>query len=86
MKTKLTLRILRRWDAFLKRLHTWLKAQGVPLCDGMYGECFCKGSRRRQYTQYVLEGSNWVFLCDTCMEANDEYWKEMWKEYYGGVL
>ena len=68
-------------------LHKWIRSHtALPLCDGLYGPCFCKGHRRAQNTAYVDEKRNWVFLCDTCMEANDEYWKEMWREYYGSVL
>ena len=68
-------------------IHTWIRSHtALPLCDGLYGPCFCRGHRRVQNTAYVDEKKNWVFLCDTCMEANDEYWNEMWREYYGSVL
>jgi hypothetical protein len=86
MKTKMTMKLLRRWDAFLQWLHKYLKAHGVKLCDGMYGVCFRKGSKHRQNTAYNEDKRNWVFMCPRCREANHEYWKEMWKEYYGGVL
>ena len=86
MKTKLTLRILRRWDAFLKRLHKYLKSKGVKLCNGMYGPCFKKGTKHRQNTAYHDDKRNWVFLCPRCSEANNEYWAEMWREYWRGCL
>lgn len=42
--------------------------------------------RRRQNTAYVHEESNWITVCDTCFEDVEEYWKEMWEQYYGGRL
>ena len=79
---------LLRWRYNIKIwLHTWIRSHtALPLCDGLYGPCFCRGHRRVQNTAYVDEKKNWVFLCDTCMEANDEHWDEMWREYYGSVL
>jgi hypothetical protein len=38
--------------------------------------------RRRQNTAYVDDERNWKVLCDKCQEDNDEYWNEMWKDYY----
>ena len=35
-----------------------------------------------QRTQYANEQDNWVTLCPTCKERNDEYWDERWDEYY----
>ena len=39
-----------------------------------------------QRTMYVNEEDNWVTLCELCKEENDEYWDEMWKEYYRECL
>ncbi len=39
-----------------------------------------------QRTMYEKEEDNWVTLCESCKEENDEYWDEMWKEYYRGCL
>lgn len=50
-------------------------------------------SRRRQNTQYVFEGEegssedpNYVTLCNDCHVINDDYWEDMWQEYYRGCL
>jgi hypothetical protein len=40
----------------------------------------------RQRTHYINEKDNWVTLCEDCKEANDEYWDQMWDEYYKGCL
>jgi len=58
----------------------------MPLCHGIGGPCFKKGKRQRQNTQYVKDESNYVFLCDECMEINNEHWQERWDEYYSGCI
>ncbi len=90
----ITLRLRRLSRRGLRRLyngkvwtHCWLRAHtALPLCDGLYGVCFQRGHRRVQNTAYVQPEKNMVFLCDSCAEANEEYWNEMWREYYGGLL
>ena len=42
--------------------------------------------RRHMGTQYVDEESNYCFECDECYEKTLEYWDEMFREYYGGLL
>lgn len=42
--------------------------------------------KRRQMTSYVDDRSNWSRLCDDCQKDSDEYWTEMWDEYYRGRL
>jgi hypothetical protein len=42
--------------------------------------------RRRQMTAYAREECNWDVLCDDCQAYRDEYWSEMWKDYWGGLL
>lgn len=42
--------------------------------------------RYHQYTSYADEESNWVTLCPPCREENDKYWRDMWDEYYAGLL
>jgi hypothetical protein len=44
------------------------------------------GEFRRQHTAYVNEASNWSFLCDPCQKEADEYWDDMWTEYYHSVM
>lgn len=54
----------------------------VGLCD----YCGCKGAaRRRQNTAYVNDERNWAILCPLCQDANDDYWRERWDEYYASV-
>ena len=40
----------------------------------------------RQHTSYEHIEDNYVTACSLCKKQNDEYWDEMWKEYYSGVL
>ena len=42
--------------------------------------------RRPQNTAYVDEESNWAVLCAECQEEADEYWNDMWAEYYSGCM
>lgn len=55
-------------------------------CTGWEEECKKKGKWRRQNTKYTEEYLNWVFLCDDCMKANEEHWKERWDDYYSDIL
>lgn len=49
--------------------------------------CGVRNARRnRQCTNYCDDERNWDTLCPICQEDSDEYWKGMWKEYYGSVL
>jgi hypothetical protein len=42
--------------------------------------------RYRQNTQFVDEESNWVTLCPPHVEDNEEYWADMWSQYYQGCM
>jgi hypothetical protein len=56
-------------------------------CEGWEGPCdSMNAKRRRQNTQYCDDEMNWVVLCDECMKWNDQYWKDMWSDYYSDVL
>lgn len=35
-----------------------------------------------QQTCYQAHDSNWVILCAECKELNDEYWADLWRDYY----
>lgn len=48
--------------------------------------CFKFGRWERQNTAYTDEESNWVFLCDECHKYNDEYWADMWSNYWSSRL
>lgn len=39
----------------------------------------------RQNTAYVDDFKNYFRGCEDCREQNDEYWAEMWNDYYGMV-
>ena len=52
-------------------------------CDGFDGPCeSMNATRQKQNTAYVDRERNWVTLCPDCMKGNDEYWAEMWADYY----
>lgn len=54
-------------------------------CQGWEGPCENNtASLQRQNTAYHDDERNWVTLCPECMKACDEYWAEMWEEYYNG--
>ena len=49
--------------------------------------------RYHQRTSYIYEGEpgdvddpNMVSLCPPCAIENDEYWDDMWEEYYRACL
>lgn len=43
-------------------------------------------ARRHQNTRYVNEESNYATFCSDCQKEVDEYWDELWAEYYTGRL
>ena len=42
--------------------------------------------RRRQNTAYADDERNFVTLCPSCHEENNEHWREQWQEYWGNVI
>lgn len=45
--------------------------------------CNCRGAyRQRMMTAYNDEESNWTNQCDSCMEETQDYWADMWLDYY----
>lgn len=40
----------------------------------------------RQMTAYANDASNYAWACDPCQKDLNEYWDEMWRDYYAGVL
>ncbi len=67
-------------------LYKFLRFIKVPLCRGFDDICFNIGKKRRQRTAYVDDDLNWCFLCDECMEYNNEHWNDMWNDYYRLVM
>jgi len=39
-----------------------------------------------QGTAYVNDIDNYVNTCPECKIKNDEYWRDMWADYYSGCL
>lgn len=39
-----------------------------------------------QHTCYVDYDSNIVTLCPECREENDQYWADMWSDYYSAIM
>ena len=60
--------------------------ENEKFCHGFDAPCSHIGKIRRQNTQYVDDERNWVFLCNECNKRNEEYWADMWREYYASVL
>lgn len=60
--------------------------------DILGSECLCEKCGRgnaityRQHTFYQNKDDNYVTLCPICKIENDEYWDEMWKDYYSGCM
>lgn len=40
----------------------------------------------RMNTMYHHDPSNWTDQCPSCMKDTDEYWRDMWADYYASVL
>lgn len=53
----------------------------IHFCQGVDGPCSNIGKRRRRNTAYVDDEKNFVIMCDSCFELEQEYWKEMWAQY-----
>lgn len=68
------------------KIWKFLRFIKVPLCRGYNDICFNIGKKRRQRTAYVDDELNWIFLCNDCMKYNQEYWNEMWNDYYRQVI
>lgn len=67
----------------------WLKKfliskMNAGLCN--FADCFEFGKRRRQLTQYADDHLNWDCLCCDHQDEVDEYWIDMWSDYYSRVL
>ena len=52
-------------------------------CDGWEGPCERQDAERyRMNTQYYNDEQNYAILCPECQKACDDYWADMWAEYY----
>jgi hypothetical protein len=52
-------------------------------CQGIDGPCYNHATVRRQNTTYNDDEKNWVRMCDTCFQTNQENWSIMWTEFNG---
>jgi hypothetical protein len=60
----------------IRRIWNWLFG---PRCC----RCTCRGAtRQRMSTAYVNDESNYTVQCDECMVETEDYWADMWSEYY----
>jgi len=37
-------------------------------------------------TRYVNDDSNYNNFCDQCFEDSEDYWADMWSDYYGSRM
>lgn len=65
--------------------------RGRSLFQRIFGYCPCCGKwfRRvrteRRITRYIDDESNWLTACRECQDHDDEYWSDMWEQYYGSI-
>lgn len=56
----------------------------------IFGKCkyhgwFLYPRKFRTRTAYFDEKKNWDIGCKRCIKESNEYWDEMWKEYYHSI-
>lgn len=58
------------------------------ICEGMYGPCERRDVSevicRTQYCEAAMNIN--PILCPDCAKEYNEYWDEMWADYYSGCL
>lgn len=65
---------------WLQKIITWF---GKEKCQGLEGPCNnLNATYQRQGSAYIEDKYNWACLCPECQKLANEYWKEMWNEYY----
>lgn len=64
----------------------------VPLWKKILGYCpwccryFRYGVRfHRRHTSYVDERNNWMTACSECRYNDDEYYDDLWNQYYSSI-
>ena len=40
---------------------------------------------QRRHTQYCEEASNWLTACKDCHYEDDEYFDDLWEQYYSSI-
>jgi len=79
-----------RFGAIRDRLEDAGTHEDVPNEEGC-GTCPCCGreaevTTERQRTHYEDDSLNWFTGCKACKEENDDYWDDMWAEYYSDLM
>jgi hypothetical protein len=61
----------------------WAEAWGTcPYCEKFTRQL----AFRRRGCAYADERSNWLLSCLACWEDDNDYWHDMWADYYSGLL
>ena len=64
------------------KFYRWFKSRFVR-CQ----HCKCFGAYYgRMNTQYVEDERNYITLCPVCWDECNEYYSELWSDYYSSVL
>lgn len=48
--------------------------------------CLTGVDRRRMSTKYVNDDLNYTWQCDECFAVTQEYWADMWTDYWSMVF
>ena len=67
-------------------------AQHRNIIQKLFGYCPCCEryfrfgvKTQRRATAYVNEDLNWLTACRVCHEDDDEYYADLWEQYYGSI-
>lgn len=75
------------WDSFSKKCLTCKKNNKRNIkCDCPDKNQPHQGLIRRQNTAYQNNNYNYIIACDEEFKRIEEYWGEMWNEYYKIVM
>lgn len=69
-----------------KRLQAAIDRQRRTLKPCEHCGCKTRNGHRRQNTKFHDDSRNYLRLCDFCWDLNEEYWADMWSEYWSMVL
>lgn len=76
---------------FIKRI-LLISRELIRLLKNPLGKCPCCGRyfvypcREHRNTAYVDSESNYMYACKDCHEQDDEYYQELWNDYYSSRL
>jgi hypothetical protein len=75
----------KRRPVMVQQTLTWIIVHVFGRCLHC-GAWFVYPPVRRRSTRYANDESNFVQMCDLCFDQQEALWKEMWSEYYSGLL